>query len=192
MLMTLVLVHLHCQETSSLILHWELLSSAEIKLQWTQEWESWKCILCNIHLFKSSMNRDYKYTILSSCNEEDMGNHRIHHSTQPTLHPKKNLYLTSFWLLEIHNCGPAYSESFPDTKTSSFGYAAHSCPTTAYLVMKNSCVALQTLCTAFVLLGVWQTIKGDGASVYAHCLFRTKAAATLTKKDWSPTEKQCD
>lgn len=88
---------------------------------------------------------------------------------------REHLYLTSFCPLETHNCGPVHSESFPDTKTSSLGYAAHSCLTTAYLVMKSSCVsALQRLCTALVLLCVWQTIKGDSASVNAHCLFRTK------------------
>lgn len=88
---------------------------------------------------------------------------------------REHLWLRNFCSPEAHNCGPAHSESFPDTKTSSIGYEAHFCITTAYLVMKNSCASvLQRLCTALVLLRVWQTIKGDSASVNAHCLFRTK------------------
>lgn len=76
------------------------------------------------------------------------------------------LYWRSFSLLETHNCGPVHSDSFPDTKPSSFGYVARSCLTACQVMKSSSVSALQRLCTASVPL--------DGPLKETALLFRTK------------------
>lgn len=82
----------------------------------------------------------------------------IAHSQQ-----QEHLYLRSFCPLETHNSESMHSESFPGINSSSPGWMEHSCLTTAYLHMKNSCVsALQRLCTAWVLVGTDRLLKETG------------------------------